>query len=229
MHEFATAEIEREIADEKFDLDRNFFDVAKKAKSKLDGVQEDSANTLKKATNDYGREIESVKNNNLKKGLGRSSITQKAQEKLSDDFKTQINYALNDANKKVESIENELKILNEDYRRAVENLDVGKSVAIKQKVNELKAMQADKIKEIEKYNASIDENKRLYDVAKSKHDEENAPKKLALKRDLVVDIIEKLRTLNEDEVYEILDDEDVKNALGDEEIKYLRRTYETFK
>ena len=175
---------------------------------------------------DYKTDTENAKRKNLKNGVARSSIAEKTGELIDQNFEGDIAAALTAANKSVKSIESELNTLNEDYNRAVEKLDVGKSVAIKQKVNELKAEQAQKIKEIEKYNAAIDENKRLYDEAKKKHDNESYNDKLALNREMVVDILKQLSTLNRSDAEELLSDEDVKNALG-EKYDYIRRTYIT--
>lgn len=164
----------------------------------------------------------------LKNGISRSTVAEKQDEAIDENYRDEISSALTAANKSVKSIESEIETLTNDYNRAVESLSVGKAVAIKEKVNELKAEQAKKIKEIEKYNAAIDENKRLYDAAKEKHDAKNAEKKNAIKRELVVNVINKLRSLSESEAEELLNDEEVKAALGDD-LAYIRRCYEAFK
>lgn len=222
----ATAETERDIADEKSTLDKNFFNATQTAQKKLDKAEDEKAAKIDGVMLDYKTDAENAKRKNLKNGVARSSIAEKTGELIDQNFEGDIAAALTAANKSVKSIESELNTLNEDYNRAVEKLDVGKSVAIKQKVNELKAEQAQKIKEIEKYNAAIDENKRMYDEAKKKHDNESYNDKLALNREMVVDILKQLSTLNRSDAEELLSDEDVKNALG-EKYDYIRRTYIT--
>lgn len=222
----ATAETERDIADKKSNLDKNFFNATQTAQKKLDKAEDEKAAKIDGVMLDYKTDTETAKRKNLKNGVARSSIAEKTGELIDQNFEGDIAAALTAANKSVKSIESELNALNEDYNRAVEKLDVGKSVAIKQKVNELKAEQAQKIKEIEKYNAAIDENKRLYDEAKKKHDNESYNDKLALNREMVVDILKQLSTLNRSDAEELLSDEDVKDALG-EKYDYIRRTYIT--
>ena len=222
----ATAETERDIADKKSTLDKNFFNATQAAQKKLDKAEDEKAAKIDGVMLDYKTDTENAKCKNLKNGVARSSIAEKTGELIDQNFEGDIAAALTAANKSVKSIESELNTLNEDYNRAVEKLDVGKSVAIKQKVNELKAEQAQKIKEIEKYNAAIDENKRMYDEAKKKHDNESYNDKLALNREMVVDILKQLSTLNRSDAEELLSDEDVKDALG-EKYDYIRRTYIT--
>ena len=222
----ATAETERDIADKKSTLDKNFFNATQTAQKKLDKAEDEKAAKIDGVMLDYKTATENAKRKNLKNGVARSSIAEKTGELIDQNFEGDIAAALTAANKSVKSIESELNALNEDYNRAVEKLDVGKSVAIKQKVNELKAEQAQKIKEIEKYNAAIDENKRMYDEAKKKHDNESYNDKLALNREMVVDILKQLSTLTRSDAEELLSDEEVKDALG-EKYDYIRRTYIT--
>ncbi len=222
----ATAETERNIVDKKSTLDKDFYNATQTAQKKLDKAEEEKAAKIDGVMLDYKSDAENAKRKNFKNGVARSSIAEKTGELIDQNFENDIAAALTAANKSVKSIESELNALNEDYNRAVEKLDVGKSVAIKQKVNELKAEQAQKIKEIEKYNAAIDENKRLYDEAKKKHDNEAYKDKLVLNRKMVVDILEQLSTLSRSAAEELLSDEDVKNALG-EKYDYIRRTYTT--
>lgn len=222
----ATAETERDIADKKSTLDKEFFNATQTAQKKLDKAEDEKAAKIDGVMLDYKTDTENAKRKNLKNGVARSSIAEKTGELIDQNFEGDIAAALTAANKSVKSIESELNALNEDYNRAVEKLDVGKSVAIKQKVNELKAEQAQKIKEIEKYNAAIDENKRMYDEAKKKHDNESYNGKLALNREMVVDILKQLSTLTRSDAEELLSDEEVKDALG-EKYDYIRRTYIT--
>lgn len=226
LNDLATAETERDIADKKSSLDENFFDAAQKTQKKLEKAEDEKTAKIEGAMADYKADSDAAKRKNIKNGVSRSSIAAKTDELLSNNFETEITAALTAANKSVKSIESELNALNEDYNRAVEKLDVGKSVAIKQKVNELKAEQAKKIKEIEKYNAAIDENKRMYDEAKNKHDKEVFENKLALNGKMVGDIFNQLYALDRTAAEELLSDEDVKTALGDK-YEYICRTYRT--
>ena len=228
LEKLAAADTERSVAEKKSGLDKNFYDATQKAQKKLEKAGSESSEKIADITADYNSAADKLKRGELKNGMARSSYAFKADEAVADDYGKNIAAAVFDANKQIKSIESEIKTLNDDYNRAVESLNVGKSVAIKQRLNELKAEQVEKIKQIEKYNAAIDENKRLYDAAKEKHDKEAAATKNEIKRKFVVDVINRLRGLSESEANELLSDKDVIAALGDD-LDYIRRTYETFK
>lgn len=228
LNDLAAADTERAIAEKKSALDENYYDKAEKAQKKLEKAENEKTEAIKTASENFSTGAENLRRKYLKNGMARSTVAEKQGELLEENYKNELSSALSAANKSVKSIESEIETLNADYNRAVESLNVGKSVAIKQRINELKAEQAKKIQEIEKYNAAIDENKRMYDEAKEKHDAKNAEKKNEIKRELVVNVINKLRALSESEAEELLNDEDVQAALG-EDLSYIRRTLKTFK
>ena len=133
-----TLELDNKYKDSYDDLKNKKLDEQQKAIKQSELIKEEADKKQSANQENYNEKVEVAKNNAIKNGVSRSSIVTSALAVIDEQYRNNIKEIKSNLQKELQKNQDKIKTAQDEYKNAVNDLDVKKAVELKQGVEKMK-------------------------------------------------------------------------------------------